>query len=116
MFQRMHIDQVDSTPVTKRANSFLAGFLIAILNPTLFLTWGSATSTIFSWFKSVQFIDMIVFPIAAGVGIVAWFGLLLKVLKKYREKIGEKFGLYAIRIAAVVMLGSGAYLLSQAGK
>jgi hypothetical protein len=36
-------------------------------------------------------------------------------LKKYREHIGETIAFYGIRVAAVVMLVSGAYLLTQAG-
>jgi hypothetical protein len=59
---------------------------------------------------------MVLFPICAGLGIVTWFTILLEIFKKYREQIGEKIGFYAIRGAAVVMLGSGAYLLTQAGK
>jgi hypothetical protein len=59
---------------------------------------------------------MILFPIAAALGIVAWFAIFIEILKKYRSRIGEKVGLYAIRGAAIIMLGSGAFLLTQAGK
>ena len=41
---------------------------------------------------------------------------LLEIFKKYREKIGERIGMIAIRGAAVIMLGSGIFLLTQAGK
>ncbi|GAB4424787.1 MAG: hypothetical protein OHK0011_05640 [Turneriella sp.] len=116
MFQKVHLSE-ESAPVSERKNAGLvSGFLIAILNPTLFLTWGSASSTIFSWFDSISFWDMVLFPICAGLGIVTWFTILLEIFKKYREQIGEKIGFYAIRGAAVVMLASGAYLLTQAGK
>jgi threonine/homoserine/homoserine lactone efflux protein len=116
MFQKVHLEDANDEGPPKKEIGWLSGFLIAILNPTLFLTWGSATSTIFSWFNSVSLLDMVLFPIAAGLGIVAWFSILLEVLKKFRARIGEKFGFYAIRIAAVIMLGSGTFLLTQAGK
>lgn len=116
MFQKVRLSE-ESAPVSDRKNAgLISGFLIAILNPTLFLTWGSASSTIFSWFSSISLWDMVLFPICAGLGIVTWFVILLEVFKKYREQIGEKIGYYAIRGAAVIMLASGAYLLSQAGK
>ncbi len=116
MFQKVHFEDKPVTEIEERKSGLRAGFLIAILNPTLFLTWGSATSTIFSWFNQVTFTDMVVFPIAAGLGIVAWFAILLEIFKKYRERIGERIGMFAIRGAAVIMLGSGIFLLTQAGK
>ena len=116
MFQKVHLSE-ESAPVSERKSAGLvSGFLIAILNPTLFLTWGSASSTIFSWFDSIGFWDMLLFPIFAGLGILTWFTILLEIFKKYREQIGEKIGFYAIRGAAVVMIASGTYLLTQAGK
>lgn len=116
MFQRVRLAE-ERTPIVERKNAGLvSGFLISILNPTLFLTWGSASSTIFSWFDSISFWDMTLFPLCAGFGIITWFTILLEIFKKYREQIGEKIGFYAIRGAAVVMIVSGAYLLTQAGK
>lgn len=115
-FQKVHIEEARDNALNKKRAGLLSGFIIAILNPTLFLTWGSATSTVFSWFRSVHIWDMILFPIAAALGIVAWFAIFIEILKKYRSRIGEKVGLYAIRGAAVIMLGSGAFLLTQAGK
>ena len=116
MFQKVHFEDKPVAEIEERKSGLRAGFLIAILNPTLFLTWGSATSTIFSWFNQVTFTDMVVFPIAAGLGIVAWFAILLEIFKKYRERIGERIGMFAIRGAAVIMLGSGIFLLTHAGK
>jgi threonine/homoserine/homoserine lactone efflux protein len=116
MFQKVHIADEDVPDSGRKEAGLLSGFLISFLNPTLFLTWGSATSTIFSWFTTISFWDMVLFPIAAGTGIVCWFTLLLEIFKKFRARIGEKVGFYAIRGAAVVMIGSGAFLLTQAGK
>ena len=114
MFQKVHVAEGEEQPAERKHSGLVSGFLIAILNPTLFLTWGSASSTIFSWFTSISMWDMVLFPVCAGLGIVTWFTILLEVFKKYREQIGEKIGFYAIRGAAVVMLASGAYLLTQA--
>jgi len=114
LFQKVHLSE-EAAPVSERRSAgIISGFLIAILNPTLFLTWGSASSTIFSWFSSITFWDMVLFPICAGLGIITWFSILLEIFKKYREQIGEKIGFYAIRAAAVVMLASGTYLLTHA--
>jgi threonine/homoserine/homoserine lactone efflux protein len=116
MFQKVHIGEDYEREEGKRDAGMLSGFLISFLNPTLFLTWGSATSTIFSWFSSISIWDMIFFPIAAGAGIVVWFSILLEIFKKFRARIGERVGFYAIRGAAVLMIGSGIFLLTQAGK
>lgn len=115
-FQKVHLEDAQDNSLNKKRAGLLSGFIIAILNPTLFLTWGSATSTVFSWFNTVNIWDMLLFPAAAALGIVAWFALFIEILSKYRSRIGEKVGLYAIRGAAVIMLGSGAFLLTQAGR
>lgn len=116
MFQKVTISDEYAPETGKKEAGVLSGFLISFLNPTLFLTWGSATSTIFSWFKTISIWDMVLFPVAAGIGIVCWFSILLEIFKKFRSRIGERVGFYAIRGAAVVMIGSGAFLLTQAGK
>lgn len=116
MFQKVHFEVRPVSEIDEKSSGLRAGFVIALLNPTLFLTWGSASSTIFSWFTKITFADMLLFPIAAGLGIVSWFAILLEIFKKYRERIGERVGLYAIRGAAVIMLVSGGFLLTQAGK
>lgn len=116
MFQKVHIEDKPLEEIDEKNSGLRAGFLIAILNPTLFLTWGSASSTIFSWFTKVTVVDMVLFPIAAGIGIATWFAILLEIFKKYRSRIGEKIGLIAIRGAAVIMLISGIFLLTQAAR
>lgn len=116
LMQKIHVEEDLETSNDRKRAGLASGFIIAIFNPALFLTWGSATSTIFAWFKTITLWDMILFPIAAAVGIVVWFTLFIEILRKYREKIGEKVGLIAIRGAALLMLGSGIFLLTQAAR
>jgi threonine/homoserine/homoserine lactone efflux protein len=86
LFQKLHLT-AESAPVSlRRSSGLISGFLIAILNPTLFLTWGSASSTIFSWFSSISFWDMVLFPLCAGLGIVTWFSILLEIFKNTLKK------------------------------
>jgi threonine/homoserine/homoserine lactone efflux protein len=116
MFQKVRFAD-EMAPIPENKNSGLvSGFLIALFNPTLFLTWGSASSTIFSWFTTISFWDLLLFPIAASIGIITWFAILLEIFKKYHGRIGEKIGIYAIRGASVIMLASGGFLLFQAAK
>jgi len=116
LFQKVSINEDNLSAQNSKAAGFVSGFLIALFNPTLFVTWGSASSTVFSWMSRVTIFDMVLFPLGAGVGIVVWFFILLEIFKKFRERIGETIGRYAIRGAAVVMLVSGIFLLFQAGK
>ncbi|MBV6492318.1 MAG: hypothetical protein LDLANPLL_00311 [Turneriella sp.] len=118
LFQKIAIVDDGAPPDVKnqKEGGFVIGFMISLLNPTLFLTWGSATSMIFSWFEKISLIDMVLFPIAAGFGIVCWFLLLLEIFKKYRAKIGAIIGYYAIRGAALLLIGLGIYMLVQVNK
>ncbi|MCX7631889.1 MAG: LysE family translocator [Turneriella sp.] len=114
LLQRVHLDIQKQPTIERGHGGFVSGFLIAALNPTLFLTWGSATSTIFSWFEKITFWDLALFPVFACFGIVSWFAIMLEIFKKYHAQIGRQLGFYAVRGAALLMVVSGGYLLTQA--
>ncbi len=66
---------------------FCLGLSVATLNPTLILTW-SASATIVYSIANLTFTthEAIVFATSVIFGIAAWFGVLLALLRRFREQ------------------------------
>jgi len=91
------------------------GFAIVALNPGFLLLWTAIASGLqTSSSRSLTPSQAVLFALGAGLGIVGWFVLVLRVAARY----GEKAGLLALRrirkAAALLVLGSGAWLLVRA--
>jgi threonine/homoserine/homoserine lactone efflux protein len=71
--------------------SFWLGFTITALNPTLIATWTAATTTLYS-VRAVALAprDALAFATGAAVGIVAWFMVLLALMKRFRGRFRQE--------------------------
>lgn len=70
--------------------SFWLGFTITALNPTLIATWTAATTTLYS-VRAVALAprDAIAFATGAAIGIVAWFMVLLALMKRFHGRFRQ---------------------------
>lgn len=102
---------VDDKPrhVGKKRN-FTLGFLLTALNPTLIATWTAAVTTVYS----LQVVDFdesgaLPFSIGAATGIVTWFGLLLYLLKRFRQRVSPVVLDRVVRVMGgfLVLVGIG---------
>lgn len=74
-------------PAAKHAtkSGILLGFTVAILNPTLLLTWMAASAVVFSSpLFTAREADPLFFSAGVGGGIVSWFCLLLWLVARAR--------------------------------
>ena len=69
------------------AGPFCLGLSISTLNPTFFFTW-SATATMLYSITNLTFniSEGIVFATSVVVGTAVWFGVLLALLRRWRER------------------------------
>jgi threonine/homoserine/homoserine lactone efflux protein len=74
-------------PAVGNKRSFLLGFTITALNPTLIATWGAAVTALHS-LDIVNFGSRgaLTFSIGVCLGISAWFVLLLWLLRRFRGR------------------------------
>jgi len=86
---------------------FLTGVIIAGLNPTLIITWASAASLVMSWLGDNSRSFSVIFPLAAGVGIFSWFGVLAQILRKFRKKITDHLNSMILRALSLIMIAAG---------
>jgi threonine/homoserine/homoserine lactone efflux protein len=96
-------------PVRERlSGSFLLGFTITALNPTLIATWTAAAATLASTGLIVLSPDLAVpFSLAACVGIIVWFWILLWLVRRYRDRFRPKTLGKVIQVIGVALVALG---------
>ena len=115
-FMITHQENRAESPLAQREASnwmgqFFLGFSVAALNPTLLFTWSMTAAMLYSLagltFKTHE---LIAFATSVVVGIAAWFGILLVLLRRFRgnfslatlQKVIRGFGA-ALVVASLVM-------------
>ncbi|MGD8858924.1 MAG: LysE family transporter [Myxococcales bacterium] len=102
----------DPTVGVKR--SFVLGFTITALNPTLLATWPAALTMVHSFlepFGVSLFARERALSFSAGVcvGIVSWFALLLALLGRYKRRIPQHTIDRIVRGTGFVLIGFGVW-------
>lgn len=98
----------------KKAGTFLAGFGISAINPTLLVTWGAAVAFLFSkglgagpdassWWVPI------LFGVSAGAGVAGWFWVLVAVLRKLEGKLPERALTWTVRGLGIALVGLGVW-------
>lgn len=105
-----------ATPQTQRTGnkrSFVLGFLITALNPTLIITWTAAVGALHSTgLLAMDQAQAPPFAAAVCAGIVAWFLTLLWLVGKWRNRVGiESLGRFKRAMGAVLVAAGGWMLL-----
>lgn len=90
--------------------SFVLGFTITALNPTLVASWGAAVTTLHS-FHVVAFGPGRALPFSIGVclGITSWFWLLLGLLARFRNRFQASTVERVVRVMGVGLIGLGLF-------
>lgn len=100
-------------PMTDQSGSswvgqFFLGLTIAALNPTLILTWSVSAAMLYSLANlTLQGSEWIAFATSVVFGIVAWFTILLALLRRFR-------GHFPLEVLQRVIRGLGAVLVITA--
>jgi threonine/homoserine/homoserine lactone efflux protein len=98
-----------------RGRRWMRGFASAIFNPTLILTWTSAVTAL----HAASVIDMrsanaLPFALGVGAGIMAWFALLVQLVRRFREHIQKGALDRVVRGMGWAMIAIGAVVVSRA--
>lgn len=74
-----------------KGGSFVLGFTVTAINPTLLATWGAIVTTLYS-LQIVHFdaAKALPFSIGACIGIVSWFGTLLYLMKRLEHRFSPR--------------------------
>jgi threonine/homoserine/homoserine lactone efflux protein len=90
--QNFTINDQDQKKAPKASSFFLLGILIYSSNPTLVATMSGIAAVIKSWnLFSNTFINYLALSIGLAFGSAAWFYILLRIVKRYQNRIPERF-------------------------
>jgi threonine/homoserine/homoserine lactone efflux protein len=91
-------------------SSFLVGFALTALNPTFIATWTAAVAILHST-GVCPTESRNAAPFAGGVlvGIVGWFWLMLRLMRRYKDRFGKATLDRVIRGVGVMLMGMGAW-------
>ena len=97
-------------PVRGRKRSFVLGFLVTALNPTLIVTWSAAVTALHATgLVAMDRAEALPFAGAVAAGIIAWFLTLLRLVGRWRNHLSlETLGrLMKVMGAILVVVGVG---------
>jgi threonine/homoserine/homoserine lactone efflux protein len=98
----------------RRAGTSLVGFSLSAINPTLLVTWSAAVAFIYSKGLGVpSTLAAIPFGVSAGVGIGAWFAILVFLLRRFEGKLPPSLLVWTIRVLGVALVGLGVWSAVQ---
>ena len=108
-FMRRRSDPDDySESQDKGGGSFLLGFSITALNPTLIATWAAAATILFSsGLVDLEPSMSVFFGLGACGGIALWYLILLKLVRRYKDRFKMETLNRIIRIMGVFLVGVG---------
>ena len=90
----------------KGAGSFMLGFSIAALNPTLIVTWAAVLSLV----ASLDLMDMSPekawpFSIAAAIGMGTWCFFMASIVNRFRTRLSQDVIIRVHRVMGVLVFG-----------
>ena len=106
----------DASPPASGAGGFrtgklLLGMSLSGLNPGLLASYGGVISTVYAsgWLQFTA-LRAVTFGLGAMAGINAWFGVLLRLLEKYKDSIRPSAVKRVVRLMGWALLLGGLYL------
>ena len=101
--KEMEVKEDDKHSHTTRF--FLLGVLIYTSNPTLIATMSGLASVIKSWnVFDPHFLNYFLLSLGVGLGSMAWFYFLLKMVVRYQNRIPKKFFYHFSRVSGVLIV------------
>lgn len=95
----------------EKTQSFLTGFILTALNPTIILTWSAAVAVLLSIDLLVisSYFDVILFTLAAGLGTITGTIIMIFLVHHFRLKFSERVIRFILRIIGIVLIGLSIY-------
>jgi threonine/homoserine/homoserine lactone efflux protein len=92
----------------RRSRQLVFGFTITALNPTLLVTWAVAATALHAVLpSSFKAWDAFPYALGVGLGITAWFWLLIRVACRFRKSFGLTTMNRILRGTGAVLVAGG---------
>ncbi|HEY3821139.1 MAG TPA: LysE family transporter [Polyangiaceae bacterium] len=98
----------------QRKGTWLVGFSLSAINPTLLVTWSAAVAFLYSKGLGVSSgLVAVPFGACAGAGIAGWFAILVMILRRFEGKLPIAVLTWTIRVLGVALVGLGVWSAVQ---
>lgn len=92
----------------REKSSFVLGFAITILNPTFLATWTAAVAVLHSaGFVRRSVLSATLFAGGVLIGIVGWFWLMLRLMRRHRDRFSQETLNRVLQGIGLLLLGMG---------
>ena len=109
--QNFTLSESEEKKTPKATGFFFMGVLIYSSNPTLIATMSGLAAVIKSWkLFSYTFFNYFSLSLGLALGSATWFYLLLKIIKKYQNKIPERFFVNFSRVCGALIVLFSLYM------
>ena len=97
----------------ERVKSFLTGFILVALNPTIILTWSAAVTALiyFDIISIHRFFDALFFTLSATAGNISGGLTMIFLVKFFKMKFSFRFVKIVLRLIGILLIGLSIYFL-----
>ncbi len=112
LIRRQSSDVREPGAESRGRTSFVVGFLLTALNPTLIATWSAAITTLYST-QIVEFQPSHALPFALGVfsGDMLWYWLMLLLIRKHSGRLGRQWLTLVLRFMGWALVALSLWFL-----
>jgi threonine/homoserine/homoserine lactone efflux protein len=105
----------EAAPETGAARSLLIGLSLTGLNPTLIVNWAAAVALVYSFGLLEPAPGLAIpFGLGVGMGIMAWFAIVLRLVHEHRGRLSTRTRAMAMRAMGALLLGLGLLAAARA--
>jgi len=104
-------EEVEELSFTEKTKSFLTGFLLIALNPSIILVWSAVITALIS-FDIISFgayLDIIFFMLSAVAGLLLGSVVLIVLAKSYKKAFSTLFFKRVLQITGIFFVGVSLY-------
>lgn len=104
-------EETKEISLTEKTKSFLTGFLLVALNPSIILVWSAIITALIS-FDIISFrgyLDIFFFILSAAAGLLLGSAVLIVLAKSYKKAFSTLFFKRILQLTGIVFVGVSLY-------
>lgn len=110
LFSRPKPKTTDIETAASWTTSFLSGLSIAAINPVLIITWTAVATVVFSLLGGMGSNGTIAFSVMVGIGIYAWFGVMLLLMRRYHNNFHPETLALVVKVFGGLIVAMGLWM------
>ena len=108
---RKVVVEVEQVSMQEKTESFLTGFILTALNPTIILTWSAVVAALLSLnvLKISNYFDVVLFTLSAGLGTITGTLFMIFIVHRFRINFSPKVIGTVLKLSGIVLVALSFY-------